>query len=522
MRRAWSPPRLKFQGVSKVMPENSFPDFRTELGTTWNLYKSKIVAFVLIALVGVVAMSMAGGGWLWLSSKIIPQNSIFIFVMPILGLPIFLLPMVWMGAAFLFVMKPDRGVVEAYKLAFPRLLGMLWLWFLMSLFVSGGFTLLLLPGLVFCIWFSFSWYVLVDEGLGAIDALVQSREYVRGRFFVVAGRLLAVWVGSFVISFIIALVLTLVGLQFVAVFICSFVGLFPIIYSYTLYQSLRAQPDVVRVDALSRGDKFRILRLGLICALIGVSINIFYTLPKKISAMKAMMPGTDTSFIDIFKATQEGKEGEKAREAVFGGLRESMLKQMAAEGNTEFIKNMLETEGVSIETKNEHGLTPLLLASWKGHADTVEVLLAKGADIEAKNKDGLTALMYTAENGHTEILQTLLTKGASTEAKNREGITALMYAAGNDHVRSIRALLATVEIKVETFGMTASFPRSDINAINNNGNTALMFAVSEGHVDSVLALLAHGADTKIRDNDGDTALTIAERRGLSNIVQMLK
>lgn len=60
---------------------------------------------------------------------------------------------------------------------------------LTGLAVLGGLILLIIPGLIFGVWFSQVAYVVVEEGLGPVDAMKRSRQLVRNRFWDVAGIL---------------------------------------------------------------------------------------------------------------------------------------------------------------------------------------------------------------------------------------------------------------------------------------------------------------------------------------------
>jgi hypothetical protein len=60
---------------------------------------------------------------------------------------------------------------------------------LVGLTVLGGLILLIVPGLIFGVWFSQAAYAVVDEDLGPVDAMKRSRNLVRNRFWDVAGVL---------------------------------------------------------------------------------------------------------------------------------------------------------------------------------------------------------------------------------------------------------------------------------------------------------------------------------------------
>src|SRR4029453_9653263 len=89
--------------------------------------------------------------------------------------------------------------------------------------------------------------------------------------------------------------------------------------------------------------------------------------------------------------------------------------------------------GVSANTKDRHGWTPLMLAALHDRITLVPVLSAHGADPNTKNVKGITALMLAANNGHREMVRLLIEHGALVNAKTTGGWTALMYAAWRGH-----------------------------------------------------------------------------------------
>jgi len=70
---------------------------------------------------------------------------------------------------------------------------LIWVGLLAGFVGAGGFLLFVIPGIVFTVWFCFAQFVLVREDLRGMDALLKSREYVRGKGGKVALRLLLVW-----------------------------------------------------------------------------------------------------------------------------------------------------------------------------------------------------------------------------------------------------------------------------------------------------------------------------------------
>ena len=86
--------------------------------------------------------------------------------------------------------------------------------------------------------------------------------------------------------------------------------------------------------------------------------------------------------------------------------------------------------GCDIEAHDPKGYTPLILASYNGHAAATEILLKEGAEIDAPDgARGNTALMGVAFKGYGAFIDRFLIAGANPNAVNGAGQTALMMAA---------------------------------------------------------------------------------------------
>ena len=48
------------------------------------------------------------------------------------------------------------------------------------------------------------------------------------------------------------------------------------------------------------------------------------------------------------------------------------------EGDLETIQNFFEVEGLSLEIEDQHGMTPLMHASWKGSIEVAKYLIKQG------------------------------------------------------------------------------------------------------------------------------------------------
>ncbi len=63
---------------------------------------------------------------------------------------------------------------------------------LTGLTTVAGYALMIIPGLLFSVWFSLTMPVLLFEGQAGTKAMARSREYVRGRFWAVVWRLIVI------------------------------------------------------------------------------------------------------------------------------------------------------------------------------------------------------------------------------------------------------------------------------------------------------------------------------------------
>ena len=120
-------------------------------------------------------------------------------------------------------------------------------------------------------------------------------------------------------------------------------------------------------------------------------------------------------------------------------------------------------------------------------------------DIDSVNKKGRTALWFAAEQGHTGIAAVLLydeIQPANPNIIANKGSTALMQAATG-------GFLPIVELLINA--------NASVNISRKNGSeTALSLAEENGHSDVVEYLLANGAecpDGKVESETGDSCIT---------------
>lgn len=86
---------------------------------------------------------------------------------------------------FLKNKKAAFSCKEVLRVFWPAL----WVSIVAGLIVAGGFLLLIVPGVLFTVWFAFPMYIAILEQRRGFALFAESRELSRGKFWAVFGRL---------------------------------------------------------------------------------------------------------------------------------------------------------------------------------------------------------------------------------------------------------------------------------------------------------------------------------------------
>jgi TonB family protein len=94
-----------------------------------------------------------------------------------------------------------------------------------------------------------------------------------------------------------------------------------------------------------------------------------------------------------------------------------LITEAANLDNINLIKTAIDRDEKSIDSKDENGLTALIIAIINGNLDFVRLLVEKKANINLQSKDNKNPLLYAALYGHKDILDFLIQKGAIDNIK---------------------------------------------------------------------------------------------------------
>ena len=168
--------------------------------------------------------------------------------------------------------------------------------------------------------------------------------------------------------------------------------------------------------------------------------------------------------------------------------------------------------------------TALYAAVAAGNEAIVRMLLAAGAS-PRRGKDGAPPLHIAAALGNVGIMRTLLAAGASAkELDSGYGRTPLSWAAAGGSVEAVQLLLAggvnprdlckaACEGDMASLRNWLEHTATPVDAASSDGMTPLMDASRNGHAGVIKVLLRAGADPKLPNRLGSTALELAESNG---------
>ncbi|TCV93168.1 ankyrin repeat protein [Luteibacter rhizovicinus] len=141
-------------------------------------------------------------------------------------------------------------------------------------------------------------------------------------------------------------------------------------------------------------------------------------------------------------------------------------------GDIETVRTMLAKDATLATSVDEYEFQPIHLLDMYFEEEILNLLLANGADINARNDDGITLLHIVTD---PEAVAVIVNRGADIEARDASGRTPLIEQTNNQ----------------------------------------------EDGIDVVVALLTMGANPNARDNDGETALSIARDTDNQDLIEAL-
>ena len=100
---------------------------------------------------------------------------------------------------------------------------------------------------------------------------------------------------------------------------------------------------------------------------------------------------------------------------------------------------VLLNEKADQNVENRKELTPLMIASSKGHGKCCRYLLKFGANVNAHQKiSGNSSLSSASEKGHLAVVKILIENGGDVHLSEKWKLTALHRASKNGHKETVK------------------------------------------------------------------------------------
>ncbi|KAL6050101.1 hypothetical protein STEG23_036844 [Scotinomys teguina] len=186
----------------------------------------------------------------------------------------------------------------------------------------------------------------------------------------------------------------------------------------------------------------------------------------------------------------------------------------AATGNLAELCWLVRDGGCGLQDQDASGVSPLHLAARFGHPALVEWLLHEGHAASLETLEGALPLHHAAVSGDLTCLKLLTAAHSSgVNQQTRSGASPLYLACQEGHLHLAQFL-------VKDCG-------ADVRLCALDGMSSLHAAAARGHYSLVVwlccqTLLSHRVDPFLRDEDGYTAMDLADYHGHQDCAQYLR
>jgi len=245
----------------------------------------------------------------------------------------------------------------------------------------------------------------------------------------------------------------------------------------------------------------------------------------------------------------------------FGQTSKYVLKNIIKNNDTIQLEKLV-AKGLDLNGKYfNRGTTLLQKALYHEKYNLAKYLVQKNIDFNQKNKDGFNSIKLAASNAYYDLLKIMVLKGGKINTEKcfctsviatviRNGIFTKQlnwpssqkdiskeveilkfllpldsnFVCPDYNCRGLTPLIYSMRYADTSMAKLILNKYGNINAKDKKGNTALHLVVRRNNYrpDLVAFLLRNKIDRTIRNNKGETALEIAERIGMDDVIKLFK
>ncbi|CAN1794680.1 Ankyrin repeat domain-containing protein 50 [Linum perenne] len=167
-------------------------------------------------------------------------------------------------------------------------------------------------------------------------------------------------------------------------------------------------------------------------------------------------------------------------------------------GSTRILEQLITAANVNSTTN--HGETALMISVKCKQDECLKILASAGADFGLVDSDGdsVTSIARREnwELGFRQAVMEVIRSGKSLKSSCVSIFSPLAFSIRSADLQALKKLTEKADV--------------DLDEQDEDGFTALMVAAAGGHVDAFKLLLQAGADVKLRNKRGETAMNLAE------------
>jgi len=268
---------LKYMSNQQLAPSqiSTLPGIGNLLKRVWQVYKDRFWILLGIGLVptGLIFVFITSFAILGIASKGVLEDLglLLILLLLIVFIPIVALSIFWPQVALLYAIKEREeriGIKTAFTKSWPKIISYWWVSTLIIFIPLGGFLLLVIPGIIFAVWFSLALYILVSEERKGMDTLFRSKQLVKGNWWQVFLRFLILGLIVIGIAFPIALVAEVLKIPLIDSIVSLLLRPLFLILGFLIYEDLKRLKSEIPFKLPQRKTKIGLALMGIVGGLL--------------------------------------------------------------------------------------------------------------------------------------------------------------------------------------------------------------------------------------------------------------